>query len=185
MQRDRNDDPNNKRQCTPSKVRTPKRKKVTPYTPDRNTIPLGNSPQNFFTESISEVDSELVQRFLVKMRENGHYEDFIKFMKCAITGTFPLDNLSFVLFMKTVRFLSASNTLEMRYSEISKLFWKTGYRLFHAKFLNFIGGPKNIDLCLNVFEQKILHPNVILHCDQLQHPSAMQHSLFQLISMIL
>lgn len=113
---------NNMRQCTPSKVRTPKRKKVTPYTPDRNTIPLGNSPQNFFTECIPEVESELVQRFLVKMRENGHYKDFIKFMKCAITGTFPLDNLSFVLFMETVRFFQASNTSEMRYSETSKLF---------------------------------------------------------------
>ena len=36
------------------------------------------------------------------------------------------------------------NNSEMRYSETSKLFWKTGYRLFQPKFLYFMGGPKNI-----------------------------------------
>jgi hypothetical protein len=65
-------------------------------------------------------------------------------MKGIIDGTFPLDNLAFVLFMETVRFFSTKNTSEMRYSDTSKLFWKTGYRLFHTKFLYFMGGPKNI-----------------------------------------
>ena len=32
----------------------------------------------------------------------------------------------------------------MRYSDVTKRFWKTGYRLFHAKFLYFMDGPKNI-----------------------------------------
>jgi hypothetical protein len=31
----------------------------------------------------------------------------------------------------------------MWYSDTTKLFWKTGYRLFHGKFLYFMGGPKN------------------------------------------
>ena len=45
-------------------------------------------------------------------------------------------------------------------------------------------------LCLNVFEQKlqrkkILHPLIICQCDQHQHPSAKQRSVFKLINMIL
>ncbi|CAC5412156.1 unnamed protein product [Mytilus coruscus] len=59
-------------------------------------------------------------------------------------NTFPLDNISFLLFLETVRFMSKRITSEMWYRETTKRFWKTGYRRFHGKFLYFMGGPKSI-----------------------------------------
>jgi hypothetical protein len=32
----------------------------------------------------------------------------------------------------------------MRYFQETKRFWKTGYRLFHGKFLYYMGGPRNV-----------------------------------------
>lgn len=56
---------------------------------------------------------------------------------------FPFDNLSFLLFMDVVRFLSLGNSSGMRYDDKIKQFWKIGYRLFHGKWLKFMGGPKH------------------------------------------
>lgn len=139
-----------KHQCTPSKVRTPKRKKLSSYTNDDQNSPTNfQSPSNFphkdnQSKHISESDSGLFRCFFAKMQESEYCTDFIKFMKCVVDGSFKLDNLSFVLFMETVQFFCTTITSEMRYSDTSKLFWKAGYRLFHAKFLYFMGGPKNI-----------------------------------------
>lgn len=130
-----------KHQCTPSKVRTPKRKKLSSYTNDDQNSPTNfQSPSNFphkdnQSKHISESDSGLFRCFFAKMQESEYCTDFIKFMKCVVDGSFPLDNLSFVLFMETLQFFCTTITSEMRYSDTSKLFWKAGYRLFHAKFV--------------------------------------------------
>ena len=155
-----------KHYSTPAKTRTPKRRKLSWVTTPRSDIfspphivvevgkhvkfsptPNVQSPEQILLDSEDTEEDCIVQvfkKFISKLRSSAHYDDFLQFMKSVNDETFPLENLAFVLFMETVRFFSTGSTSEMRYSEETKLFWKTGYRLFHAKFLYFMGGPKNI-----------------------------------------
>ncbi len=65
------------------------------------------------------------------------------FLKLVSRGEFPLSNVAFRLFLDVVRWHGLQTTTAMTYSHDSKLFWRTGYKLFHGKFLKFIGGFKN------------------------------------------
>ena len=58
-------------------------------------------------------------------------------------GSFPFENIAFLLFMDVCRFLSSKNTRGIRYSDKVKHFWRIGYRLFHGKWLKFMSGPKH------------------------------------------
>lgn len=60
-----------------------------------------------------------------------------------IEDKFPLDNISLLLFLETVRFVSTNTTSEMWYWDTTKRFWKTGYRLYHGNILYYMSGPKN------------------------------------------
>jgi hypothetical protein len=71
--------------------------------------------------------------------------DFQKFTELVKNDKFPLDNLSLLLFLETIRFFATSSTSEMRYSDITKRFWKVGYRMFHGKFLYFMDGTKSVN----------------------------------------
>ena len=88
--------------------------------------------------------NELVARAFKVLNKAGLKEQFLAFFQLVANNSFPLDNLSLLLFLETVKFFYCANTSEMRYSDITKWFWKAGYRLFHGKFLYFMGGPKNI-----------------------------------------
>ena len=47
----------------------------------------------------------------------------------------------------------------MWYRETTKRFWKTGYRLFHGKFVYFMGGTKRTGhITENLFERGIADP---------------------------
>ena len=52
--------------------------------------------------------------------------------------------ISFLLFLETVRFYSLENSGITRCWPGTKRFWKIRYRLFNAKFLYFLGGPKGV-----------------------------------------
>ena len=56
-------------------------------------------------------------------------------------GSFPFENIAFLLFMDVCRGLSCKNTSRIRYSDKVKRFWRIGYRLFHGKWLKFMSGP--------------------------------------------
>ena len=56
-------------------------------------------------------------------------------------GSFPFENIAFLLFMDVCRVLSCKNTSRIRYSNKVKHFWRIGYRLFHGKWLKFMSGP--------------------------------------------
>ena len=70
-----------------------------------------------------------------KLEILGRDTDLISFLALFDKDKFPLNNLSFLLIMKTVRFFSKQYTSEMRYFPETKRFWKTGNRLFHGTFL--------------------------------------------------
>ena len=86
---------------------------------------------------------ELTPQVAKSMENMGFLRTWILFHKLISQNRFPSDNMSFRLFMDVVRFFGCSSTTNMTYSENVKLFWETGGRLFHSKFMNFMGGPKN------------------------------------------
>ena len=45
--------------------------------------------------------------------------------------------------MDVCKFLTLENTSQMRYSERVKQFWRIGFKIFHGKWLRFMGGPKH------------------------------------------
>ena len=101
--------------------------------------------QEFGDENCCEEDDVVIfRRVISKLQACGHATDFRNLLTLVDQEKFPLDNLSFLLFLETVRFMSTNITSEMKYGKTIKRFWKTGYIFFHAKFLYFMGGPRNI-----------------------------------------
>lgn len=86
-------------------------------------------------------DYKLFQTFKSELSKANIWENFSLFLNLVSANSFPLDNLSFLLFLDTVAFYSCKTTTQMVYLPQTKRFWKTGYRLFHAKFLYYMGGP--------------------------------------------
>lgn len=119
-----------------SRNSTPKRQRIfSPYL--KSCSPLKASPR----KPRCSILHHLVDLVLQKLEALGMDKYFISFLT-LIEGKFPLNNLSFLLFLETVRFFSNQCTTEMRYFPETKRFWRTGYRLFHDKFLYYMGGPK-------------------------------------------
>lgn len=54
-----------------------------------------------------------------------------------------MDNIAYLLFLEVVKWYGSQNTVTMRYDETISRFWRVGYKLFHGKFLRFLGGPKH------------------------------------------
>ena len=67
------------------------------------------------------------------------------FFKLLNENSFPLNNVAFHLFCDAVEFYENKGNQCIRYSDRSKTFWWTGKKLFHGKFLRFMGGLKETD----------------------------------------
>ena len=76
---------------------------------------------------------------LALLQDLLHFTNFIRLIS---EGTYPLDNIAFILFLETVRWYSMQTTTQMNYSEQSLDFWKVSYRLMGDRFLPFMGGMK-------------------------------------------
>lgn len=85
----------------------------------------------------------LLPSVVEQLKKAGKLTEFILFHKLIKDRAFPLDNIAFLLFLDVVRWFGTGDGIHnMRYSNEIKLFWKTGLRLFHGRFLRFMGGPK-------------------------------------------
>ena len=101
-----------------------------------------------FTETVMEQQiqemSSMIPQVLSNLQTIGKLDTWMKFHKMLANGTFPMDNIAFQLFLDVAEWFSLDNTLGMRYSDQVTRFWRMGYKLFHGKFLRFIGGFKNM-----------------------------------------
>ena len=68
---------------------------------------------------------------------------FMIFLKLVGLGNFPMNNITLRLFFDVVGWYSLQTTCSMTYSEESEMFWRTGFQLFHDKFINSMSGFKN------------------------------------------
>ena len=80
---------------------------------------------------------------LDEMKKCGHVDTWVKLNKMLANKEFPLNNIAFLLFMDVCKFMSLENSCSMRYSDKVKQFWRIGFKLFHGKWLRFMGGPKH------------------------------------------
>jgi hypothetical protein len=60
-------------------------------------------------------------------------------MGLLASGTFPLHNICYLLFLDIVEWFSCETVK----------FWQIGYRLFHGKFLRFMSGIRNFGQVLD------------------------------------
>ena len=89
------------------------------------------------------VDNNFLESLLMKLEEHGHLNDFMMLLKLLQSGEFPMDNIVFILLLECIRFQKCTNTVGMRFSDRTKLFWTVVYRLCKGSGLKFFSGPKN------------------------------------------
>jgi hypothetical protein len=86
----------------------------------------------------------LLPGVLKTLKDSGHVSDYLAFNRLLIENRFPVNYIAFLLFLDVVRWMDLDkSTTSMSYSDDVKLFWSTGCRLFHGRFLRFMGGSKN------------------------------------------
>ena len=75
--------------------------------------------------------------------ESGQLHDFMKLLEHLRSKQIPCRNIVFVLILECARFQSCGNSVGMRYSELTKKFWSTVYRLCKGVGLKFFSEEKN------------------------------------------
>ncbi|XP_035687318.1 uncharacterized protein LOC118423289 [Branchiostoma floridae] len=90
---------------------------------------------------------DLLPRVLVELRDldSSKQDILLRFCHLVEAGKFPLDNICFHLWCEVVDWynLDTSST-GMRYSPVTKTFWKIGWRLFGGRFLRLMSGNRGI-----------------------------------------
>lgn len=91
-----------------------------------------------------EIINSLLPTVIEEIKRSGKIEEYVAFHRLVSVKKFPLNNIAYLLFLDVVRWFALEHsTSQMRYSDEVKLFWRTGLRLFHGRFLRFMSGPKN------------------------------------------
>ena len=106
-----------------------------------DSVPCGEN--SFVQQCIAELlDNNFLESLLMKLDDHGHLNDFMMLLKLLQSGEFPMDNIVFILLLERIRFQKCPNTVGMRYSDRTKLFWTVVYRLCKGSGLKFFSGPK-------------------------------------------
>ena len=86
----------------------------------------------------------MLPNVIESLKKAGKLDEYVQLNRLLSDGKFPMTNTSFLLFLAIVRWYILDDvTTTIRNSEEVKEFWRTGLRLFHGRFLRFMGGPKN------------------------------------------
>ncbi|XP_062589952.1 uncharacterized protein LOC134251563 [Saccostrea cucullata] len=136
---------------SPLKI-TPKRQRVDKFSEKQQfseieyhkicTADKGTQTHDENSKTISE---DLFSKAFEKLfkYDKGIANEVLTFLRLVAEEKYPKDNIAFLLFLDTVRFCNCDISSKMCYRPETKRFWKIGYKLFHSKFLYFMGGPKN------------------------------------------
>ena len=102
------------------------------------------SEESFRDKCLKELRSdELLLNIIEKLEKSNKLNDFMKLMRHLSTGEIGMDNIVWILMLERAKFQSCRNTVAMRYSKVSKLFWSIVYRLCKSSGLKFFAGEKN------------------------------------------
>ena len=86
---------------------------------------------------------ELLLNIINKLEKCNRLNDFMKLMRHLSTGEIGMDNIVWILILERAKFQSCKNTVAMRYSKVTKLFWSIVYRLCKSSGLKIFAGEKN------------------------------------------
>jgi len=118
---------------------------------DENNNGINDTPEtNIQTNKplrscVLEEMEQLLPDVMTELESHGGQLDksMLLFFRQVKNKKFPLSNIAFQLWLETVKWHDTKSTTNMRYSEITKLFWKLGWRAFGERFINFMGGFKS------------------------------------------
>ena len=100
--------------------------------------------ESFHERCLKELRSdELLLNIINKLEKCNRLNDFMKLMRHLSTGEIAMDNIVWILMLERAKFQSCKNTVAMRYSKVTKLFWSIVYRLCKSSGLKFFAGEKN------------------------------------------
>ena len=100
--------------------------------------------ESFREKCLKELRSdELLLNIIEKLEKCNKLNDFMKLMRHLSTGTIGMDNIVWILMLERAKFQSYKNTVAMRYSKVTKLFWSIVYQLCKSSGLKFFAGEKN------------------------------------------
>jgi len=94
-------------------------------------------------KSLTDELLDLFPKVMLTQQEHGDLDTWAQFFRNVHNDTFPLDNISYQLFLDVVRWHDTDDKRRMRYSEEVKRFWATGLKLFRGKSLHFMGGYRH------------------------------------------
>ena len=105
---------------------------------------IDGNEESFRERYLKELRSdELLLNIINKLEKCNRLNDFMKLMRHLSTGEIAMDNIVWILMLERANFQSCKNTVAMRYSKVTKLFWSIVYRLCKSSGLNFFAGEKN------------------------------------------
>ena len=100
--------------------------------------------ESFRERCLKELRSDdLLLNIINKLEKCNRLNDFMKLMRHLSTGEIAMDNIVWILMLEKAKFQSCKNTVAMRYSKVTKLFWSIVYRLCKSSGLKFFAGEKN------------------------------------------
>ena len=96
---------------------------------DKSENKDGNE-ESFREKCLKELRSdELLVNMIDKLERCNKLNDFMKLMRHLSTGAIGMDNIVLILLLERAKFQSCKNTVAMRYSKVTKLFWLIVHRL--------------------------------------------------------
>ena len=106
---------------------------------EENNLNLTFKEKCLETLSNKKFQSDLIEN----LDKSGDLYDFMQLLELLSNGKFPTDNIVLQLLLDRVRFQTCSNTVGMRYRDVTKNFWSIVYRLCKGAGLKFFSGEKN------------------------------------------
>ena len=91
------------------------------------------------TESTEDMAYEIeeIKDLVPRVLETLKSEDQVKTYRPVAKQSFRLTDIAYLLFLDIIKCFSTETTLQMRYPNAVKSFWRVGLKLFKGKFLGF------------------------------------------------
>ena len=133
-------------------ISSPLHKRMKTSVPVAESIPGDDdrplTPMDVYEEGTDDDEREILIKLIPSvvetMKNHGQLETWIQFNQLLSTQSFPMDNITFLLFLDVVRWYGKTSTTQMRYNDTAvNKFWRIGYKMFHGKWLRYMSGPKN------------------------------------------
>ena len=100
-----------------------------------------NSDIDKYLKELNETD--LLRQVLSILDECGHINEFMNLLHLIASKELATDNIVLLLLFERVKFQMCKNTVGMRYSDRTKLFWSILYQICKGSGLKFFSGEKN------------------------------------------